>query len=346
MNTTNDGAKSISIVIPNYNGSRLLKENLPYVTKAVDCYAGCAEIIVVDDASQDRSIEYLEEHFPEIRTIRIDTNIGFARACETGIRAARHDIILLLNTDVRVTENFINPLVAHFSDTSVFVVSSMSFRGDSSAPLESVKIPIFRRGYLKFMDTPDPDVLLEANGDGSPPIYTFYAVGAHCAIDRKKYLSLGGFDSLFHPYYWEDVDLCYRAWKMGWKSIVEPKSVVYHMLSGPIRSATRSSDIANIIRRNRFLFVWKNITSTRYFYFSHLIPVLLRSLLGVFVVDVRFYRALFSALSRLTLAREHRRQERQRTRQLSDEEIFELTGSLLNGHSMGKKRTASRVLQQ
>jgi GT2 family glycosyltransferase len=333
-------------VLPNYNGRRLLKENLPYLTIAAEHYAGHAEIIVVDDASQDHSVELLEEHFPEIRTIQTDTNTGFSGACEIGIRAARHDIILLLNTDVRVTEDFIAPLVAHFSDTSVFVVSSMSFGGDHTTPLESVKIPFFKRGYLKFMTVPDPDLLLAATEEGSSPIYTFYAVGAHCAIDRQKYLSLGGFDELFHPYYWEDVDLCYRAWKNGWKSIVEPKSIVYHMLSGPIRSDNKSSYIANIIRRNRLLFIWKNITSIRYLYFSHLIPVLLRSLLGVFVADIDFYRALFSALSRLSVAREHRKQEKQRNRQLTDEEIFELTGSLLNGDAMGKKRTAPRVLQQ
>lgn len=346
MNSTIETTKSISIVLPNYNGSDLLKDNLPYVITAAECYPGLAEIIVVDDASEDHSIEYLEEHFPEIRTIKIDNNIGFAGTCEVGIRAARHDIVLLLNTDVRVTEDFIAPLIAHFSDTSVFVVSAVSFRGDHTTPLESVKIPFFKRGYLKFMTVPDPDLLLAASAEGSPPIYTFYAVGAHCAIDRQKYLALGGFDNLYHPYYWEDVDLCYRAWKNGWKSIVEPRSVVYHMLSGPIRADNRSSDIANTIRRNRILFIWKNITSIKYFYLSHLLPVLLRSLLGVFVIDIDFYRALFSALSRLPLALEHRKQERQQSRQLSDEEIFELTGSLLNGHTMNKRRTSPSALQQ
>ena len=346
MNTTDEATKSISIVIPNYNGRSLLKENLPYTNIAAERYAGRTEIIVVDDASRDHSIEYLKEHFPEIRIIKLHTNTGFAGACEIGVHAARHDIVLLLNTDVRVTEDFIAPLIAHFSDTSVFVVSAMSFKDDQITPRESVKIPFFKRGHLKFRTAQDPDLLLAVTGQGRSPIYTFYAVGAHCAIDRQKYLSLGGFDSLYHPFYWEDVDLCYRAWKNGWKSIVEPKSIVYHALSGPIRSDNKLSDIANIIRRNRFLFVWKNITSIKYLYFSHLIPVLLRSLLGVFVVDINFYRALFSALSRLTQARQHRKQERQRGRQLSDEEIFELTGSLLNGNTMDKKRTTPRVFQQ
>jgi GT2 family glycosyltransferase len=332
MNTPIEVAKPLSVVIPNYNGRELLGENLPYVLRAMRRYPGDSEIVVVDDASTDQSVEYLERHFPEVRVIRIAVNTGFAQACEAGIRAARNGIILLLNTDVRVSEDFIAPLMAHFAEGGVFAVSAMSLREDERTPRELAKVPYFKRGYLKFVSSENPKLIRAIKEHNSSPIYTFYAVGAHCAIDRDKYYALGGFDSLYYPFYSEDVDICYRAWKHGWKSIFEPKSVVFHTHSGPIHSENHWSYTANIIRRNRLLLVWKNVTSPRFLFFSHFVPLIVRSVLGILVLDLVFYKALFSALSRFRQVRDRRRYEKQDGRVLSDEKIFELTQSLLDQH--------------
>ncbi|GAB4333620.1 MAG: glycosyltransferase family 2 protein [Candidatus Abyssubacteria bacterium] len=328
----------VSIIIPNYNGRTLLEKNLPSVILAAAHYPGGAEIIVVDDGSIDSSVEFLMAHFPEVRTIKMEANVGFARACDVGIRAAKHDVILLLNTDVRVTEDFIAPLTAHFSNDGVFAVSAMSLREDERTPRELVKVPYFKRGYLKFVSSEAPSLIRALKEHNSSPIYTFYAVGAHCAIDRNKYFALGGFDSLYYPFYSEDVDICYRAWKHGWKSIFEPKSLVYHSHSGPIHSENHWSYMANIIRRNRLLLVWKNVTSFRLLFFSHFAPLTVRTLLGIFVLDASFYRAFIGALSRLREVQYRRRQERQNGRVLSDEEIFDLTRSLLEKRVHPKHR--------
>ena len=346
MTTITEQTKPASIVIPNYNGRNLLKDNLPYLNVAAKRYAGRTELIVVDDASTYNSIEYLERHFPDIRTIKIDANVGFAEACEAGIRAARYDIVIMLNTDVRVTEDFIVPLMAHFSDESVFAVSAMSFGDGRNIPRELAKVPFFKRGHLKFVSAQNPDLIHAVTEQDSSPIYTFYAVGAHCAIDKQKYFSLGDFDNLYYPFYWKDVDLCYRAWKHGWKSTFEPKSNVYHTLSGPIHSENHLSYKANIIKRNRLLFLWKNITSIKYLYLSHLLPVLIRSCFGMLVLDFNFYRVLFSALLRLPQARRCRKLERRRGQQLSDERIFELSSALLSSHATSKERTPPLVLRQ
>jgi GT2 family glycosyltransferase len=292
------------------------------VLSAARLFADRAEVVVVDDASTDGGAGYVENRFPHVRVLRLHRNAGFARACDHGIRAARGRIVVLLNTDVRVREDFIAPLVAHFDRDNVFAVMSLSLREDGVTVRESVKVPFFKRGFIKFMELArqePPRALAEGNGR---PMHSFYAVGGHSAIDRSKYLRLGGFDDLYYPFYWEEVDLCYRAWKQGWETIFEPRSVVYHSSSGAIHTEFEQEYRANIIRRNRFLFIWKNIESKRLLCFRHLMPLLLRCTGGIFVFDWDFYRALFSALAKLPNARERRRREKMRPRRLSDEEIF------------------------
>jgi GT2 family glycosyltransferase len=88
----------------------------------------------------------------------------------------------------------------------------------------------------------------------------FWAGGGACAIDRRKFEQLGGFDSLYQPFYVEDTDLSYQAWKRGWKSLMAPASRVVHRHRGT--SGPRFGDlfVNNTTRRNHYLFVWKNVT--------------------------------------------------------------------------------------
>ncbi len=334
----------ISLVIPNYDGRGLLEKHLPCTLSATKHYSANTEVVVVDDGSTDDSVEYLKKYHPDVRVLRLPKNVGFPRACDTGIRAAQNNIVILLNTDIRVREDFIAPLVSHFADEDVFAVMAMSLREDESTPGELAKIPFFKRGYLKFVSSENTELQKAVAENHEYPLYSFYAVGGHCAIDRSKYLFLNGFDDLYYPFYSEDVDLCYRAWKRGWKTIFEPRSIVYHHhASSSILSKHPRAYIGSVIRRNRLLFVWKNITSLRYFYFRHLTPLLLRSVGGIFVMDFNFYRALFSALRRLPKARERRKQEKKRDCRLSDEEIFALTSSLLKkGTQMPRRSIDSR----
>lgn len=320
----------VSIVLPNYNGEPLLREHLPHILSATESYSPLTEVIVVDDASTDGSIESIQNHFPSVKILRLPENVGFAKACDRGIRIARNPFVILLNTDIRIREDFIAPLVSHFADENVFAVMAMSLREDGRTPRELVKIPFFKRGHLKFVSSENPELQRAVAENAETRLYSFYAVGGHCAIDRLKYLSLGGFDDLYYPFYSEDVDLCYRAWKRGWKTIFEPKSVVcHHHVSSPIRAKHRKTHIRTVIRRNQLLFVWKNITSKKYLYLRHLLPVVFRSIGGLFVLDFNFLRALAAALRRLPLALKKRREEKKQPRVLSDEKIFGLVRSPL-----------------
>ena len=110
----------ISVVIPNYQKTPLIK-HLPAVIKACP---NC-EIIIVDDASPDNTVSYLKKHFPKIKLVINQTNQRFAVSCNNGIKAAKGEIIILLNSDVAPKKNFLKPLIKHFKDKQVFAVGCL-----------------------------------------------------------------------------------------------------------------------------------------------------------------------------------------------------------------------------
>ena len=103
--------RPVSIIIPNYNGEPILGDTLSSVEAAVHAYPGNSEIIVVDDASQDGSIQLITGNYPEIRVVRHHENKGFAEAVHSGVNASIYEIVILLNSDVRPHSDFIEPLV-------------------------------------------------------------------------------------------------------------------------------------------------------------------------------------------------------------------------------------------
>ncbi|MHC4198396.1 MAG: glycosyltransferase family 2 protein [Planctomycetota bacterium] len=306
----------ISIVIPNFNGAGLLRENLPLVLDAAR-REGAVEVIVVDDASADGSVDVLEREFPSVRAIRLERNVGFGRACMAGARAAGGEIMVLLNTDVSVTPGFLAPLLEDLEREGTFAVSAVdTLSGSPEAPVE-VRCPGFRKGYIRF-DTRPPA--------GDPPFETLFAPAGYAAYRRDLFLELGGFDPLYEPFYWEDVDVCFRAWKRGWRSLVEPRSLVRHEHDrGSIVSEHGAERVRALNGRNGYLFLWKNVTSRRMFLLRHLLPTARRALTDWAVMDSRFYLTLGRALGRLRLALERRREERRRGR-LTDEDVFERLG--------------------
>src|SRR3990170_4939166 len=107
-----------SIILPNWNGRTLLTKNLPSVVETHP-----DEIIVVDDGSTDGSASYLREHYPQVKVVEHEGNEGFGKSCNDGVKQAKGDIIILLNTDVIPEKDILEHVTPHFVDTSVFAVS-------------------------------------------------------------------------------------------------------------------------------------------------------------------------------------------------------------------------------
>lgn len=237
--------KSVSFVIPNWKKLPLIK-HLPAVIKA----AHGAEIIVVDDASPDDTASYLRKHFPRIKVIVNKQNERFAVSCNNGFKAARGEIVVLLNSDVAPEPGFLKPLVKHFSDPEVFAVSCLEI--DKQGKFSGRNRCQFKRGFLVHSAAPT------VAGDNC------WATGGSSAFDRKKYLQIGGMDPLYKPAYFEDIDLSWRAREIhGWKILFEPKSRVFHNHETTNISVFGQRQIEQMAMRNQILFVWKNIRGRR-----------------------------------------------------------------------------------
>ena len=139
-------------------------------------------------------------------------------------------------------------------------------------------------------------------------------------VDRKRYLELGGFDNLYHPLYYEEIDLSYRALKRGWKVYYEPKSIAYHKVQSTITKQEKKRSIEWISARNNYLFVWKNILDPSLtLQFILFIPLFL--IRDLFKLKSRFWIAFFMALKRMPAALKSRKEEKLNTL-FSDNEIL------------------------
>jgi len=249
---------SASVVIPNWNGRDLLAKYIPSVIEALGGNGalradGGIEIIVVDNASEDGSAEFLREHFPSVRVLALERNLGFGGGSNAGFRAAKNDIVVLLNSDMRVERNFLAPLLEAFTDDTVFSVACQIFFSDPNKLREETGLTQswWENGSLRVRHRDDPAIQV--------PYPCAYGGGGSCAFDRRKFLELGGFDQLLAPFYLEDTDVGYMAWKRGWKVLYQPRSVVYHEHRGTIGKRFSAAQIDLVLKKNFALFAWKNI---------------------------------------------------------------------------------------
>ncbi len=302
----------VSIVLPAYNNRALLEKYLPFLLQALAERGNADEVIVVDDAGQDDTRQFLQDRYPNVAYLRHTTNGGFGAACNTGIAAARYPYILLLNTDARVSPGFLDPLLRHFADPDVFAVSPHVERPDTHPQCQSLTSFRFRLGY--FM------LFWQRNPESREVTPVLFCTGACALFDAAKLRAVGGVDLLYRPYYEEDVDLGYVAWKRGWKCLYEPGATVWHEESSTIHRVTTVRRKALISARNKHLFILKNISDTGYL-LSYIALALPRGLLwAIKRRDTLYLIGLFHALPRLGEALRARRREA-RHRKCSDREI-------------------------
>jgi GT2 family glycosyltransferase len=229
----------ISVIIPAWRGIELLRQNLPAILKLK-----ADQVIVVDDASPTNDGEYIKQNFPDVSVLTNAHNLGFGRSVNRGVSQADGDIILLLNQDVNPSKDLLKYLEPDFQDDQVFGVSLAE---EQFGPSEG----IFANGYIAHRPIkPVP----------KKPTSTFWVSGGSGAFRKSIWDQLGGFDPLYDPGYWEDVDLCYRALKQGWKLLWDPRAQVEHEHETSFGSkAFGQLRKQRLQERNQLLFTWKNL---------------------------------------------------------------------------------------
>lgn len=246
MTQESNARKSISVVIPNYNGRHLLERNLPSVYEALKNAKTDFEIIITDDCSTDSSVAFIRQYYPLVRLIINDKNQGFSVSCNKGIALAVKDLTLLLNTDIELNKDFFESQFKYFDLPDTFGVMSKIIGAKNNEVQDTARF--FKHSGFKikannFFHIKDENFLTP----------TAYLSGANALIDTKKLKDIGGFDEIFSPFYCEDFELGLRAWRLGWKCYYDPKSYCIHDHSSTTKNYRTRNWVKAIFFRNRLL---------------------------------------------------------------------------------------------
>lgn len=237
---------NLSLIVTNWNGLALLKK---YFIHVIDNSPEVSEIIFADDASEDSSISYvaeLQKKYPIIKIISHKNNLGFGNNSNNAVKKSNGDYVILLNNDILPHQGYINTAIKHFKNPKVFGVGFSELGNENWAKL------IWKEGYLQH----------ERGAGISHTHISGWVSGGGSIIDKSKFAKLGGFDEVYSPFYSEDLDLGYRAWKSGYTLLWEPKSVIEHKHEATMSKFPKQ--LLNYVKeRNRLLTVWRNISDPK-----------------------------------------------------------------------------------
>ena len=277
------------ILVLNYNGRGLLAECLPSIMIAARSSPVPCRVTVVDNGSTDGSDELVANHWPAVGYVR-EPNHGLA-SFNRVLERLDERVVLLLNNDVKLEPAAVGPLLEAFAahDDALFSAPlCWTFDGET---YEGMRTRVRTRfglvqgmcrvpGYEHSLDRAD----LTA------------AAGPVLAVDRRKFLSLGGYDSIFFPGRIEDLDLGFRGWMAGYRGYYVPESVAFHRGFGTFEPQLGKGRCDELASRNTLIFMWKNMSGARLRY--HLLWLPIRLVYALLRGQYRFASALLGALRR------------------------------------------------
>ena len=246
----------VSIVIPHYNGSDMLKKCLESLQKTT--YPNF-NIIITDNASEDNSIEMVSEDFPSVEIIKLDSNRGYAGGCNAGIAAAeKSDYVVLFNNDALVEPEWLTIMVGVMdSDDSIAACQPkilsiknrgyFDYSGAAGGLMDKFAYP-FAKG--RIVATIEQD-----SGQYNDQASIFWASGTACILRNSALEKVGNLDEVFFAHM-EEIDLCWRFRLSGYKIMVAPKSIIYHQSGGTLSAETFKKKYLN--HRNSIIMMLKN----------------------------------------------------------------------------------------
>lgn len=253
--------KKIAVVILNWNGAKLLEQFLP----SVMAYSDEAKVYVADNASTDNSIAVLKEKFPSITIIQNDGNYGFATGYNIALNQVDEEYYALVNSDIEVTQGWLAPILSIFdSEPNIGIIQPkildyknkeyFEYAGAAGGYIDQFGYP-YCRG--RIFDTIEKD-----HGQYDDEREIFWASGACFFIRKEVYRKLNGFDDDFFAHQ-EEIDLCWRAFNLGFKAKYTPKSVVYHVGGATLNEGNPRKTFLNF--RNSLLMLTKNLPENKLF---------------------------------------------------------------------------------
>lgn len=244
----------VSVVLPCLDDRELLLEHLPPLLAEFERRGVGDEALVVDDTGRDALTAWLAERFPTVRCVARAANGGFAQALLDGARAASHALLFAMNPDILVHRGFLDPLVAQLADDEVHSAVPKILLHGRPDEVESL-VEIAHRRDVAYVRQRGLEG--EASAFDGAPRAVNYAIGGAMLLRREAFVAAGGFDPLYEPFYYEDVDLGFAAWRAGQRVVYEPASVVEHHHRGTIAKHVDERLVVAVIERNRLLFQWR-----------------------------------------------------------------------------------------
>ncbi|NQU27554.1 MAG: glycosyltransferase family 2 protein [Candidatus Marinimicrobia bacterium] len=337
----------ISIIVLNYNGKQFLKECFDSLLAATYQQV---ELLMVDNASTDDSVEYIQRNYPQVKVVNSGGNIGYSAGNNAGIAEAAGKYVLLLNNDIEVTPGWLEPIIEEFeSDPRIAAVQpkirhmlerdSFEYAGAAGGMIDIFGFP-FMRGRVFY--TTEKDL-----GQYDTNIDLFWTSGAAMAI-RKDVLEKSGLLDNDFVHHMEEIDLCWRILLQGYRLRIRTDSVIYHYAGGTIKAWSFKKEYWN--HRNSIFMMMKNYSSSRL-----AVMLTVRLLLDILVVVKSVL--VFDTLKISAIVQAHgwlfdnlpmilrKRRAVQRNRVVSDQALdkFMYHRSVAIDYFLGKKLTFDRL---
>lgn len=254
-NETHRKAK-VTIAILNYNGSELLESYLPMIEYSASNYD--VDVMVIDNKSEDLSVDYIKEWHPEINVVELTKNYGFAGGYNKGLKDVKTDYVVIINSDVLVTENWLDPIIdAMEADSKLGIVQPMILSLEDKSKFEYAGAA---GGFIDYFGYPFCrgrifDTVEQNTNQYSSDTEIFWASGATMVCKTALFKALGGFDASFFAHQ-EEIDLSWRAKQAGYQVKCLVNSKVYHLGGGTLDYNNPKKDYLNF--RNNLYLLTKN----------------------------------------------------------------------------------------
>ncbi len=250
-----------AVVVLNWNGKAWLEKFLPTLVK----HSQEATVFVADNASTDDSISFVKDNFPTVKVIINATNGGYAKGYNDALKHIDAEYFVLINSDIEVTKGWLPPIINLMdSDKQIAACqpkmldynnkTKFEYAGASGGFIDNLGYP-FCRGRIF-------DDLEQDNGQYNDAIEVFWATGACLFVRAVHYNEVGGLDEDFFAHQ-EEIDLCWRMKNKGYKIMIEPKSVVYHVGGGTLNVGSPFKTHLNF--RNNLYMLFKNLPASSLF---------------------------------------------------------------------------------
>ena len=274
--------KKIAVAILNWNGRKLLEEFLPSVVK----HSQNADIILVDNNSDDDSLAFMRDVYPEIEIIETSENLGYAGGYNFALQQIKNPYVVLLNSDIEVTEGWLNaPLALLENDKNIGAVQPkiraykqkdhFEYAGAAGGFIDVFGYPFCRGRIFENLE--------KDNGQYNTEEDIFWASGACMFVRKSAFEIAGGLDASFFAHM-EEIDLCWRMKNRGFKITYTPNSLVYHLGGGTLAAQSPQKTFLNF--RNNLYLIFKNQPSVS------MLPVIFVRLILDGVAGVKFLFAM------------------------------------------------------